>query len=306
MLVVDLRIGAAGSRPVSKVAWQQPAGTITVLFGPSGAGKTTVLRAVAGLLDATGLLTWHGRPLMGQPVYRRPVGYVAQDASVFPHWPVAYQIAQARPGHQLDDRAQAMVSTLGLEPLMARRSRTLSGGQAQRVVMARTLARDPEILLLDEPFSSLDAVTRRDLGRFVRQWAEAHRAAVVMASHDWQEVERLADQVLLMDAGQILGWGPPAMLFRSPPSARAAMLVGYDIIWRGFALHPLQAEWAAVDACPIAVEGTVRHVTDTGLGWVATIELDADRMVDAVGSRETPPKPGQHVRVGFWAPKVAS
>ena len=306
MLAADLR--ALG--PIdAEAAWETPAGSITVLFGPSGAGKTTILRMVGGFHPAEGALTWRpadtDRPtdLLTRPPWRRPVGYVAQGGSLFSHWSVGRQIAEAAgvrgPG---DPRVVERLVLVGLDGMADRRPRQLSGGQQQRAALARALARRPAVLLLDEPFAHLDAVGRRELDERLLEVTRSERLHVIMATHDWEEVERVADDVLLIDVGRVAVSGPPRHVFQNPPTARAAALLGYTLR-RGWALHPRRAEWREPDACPLHIEAPVATARAGGLGSLVVLR-GGDSVWEAWWPGEGAPAVGQLVRVGWWAPRI--
>lgn len=303
MLSVDLTAAAGGVTRI-RAAWEQPAGAVVALFGPSGAGKTTLIRAVAGLVPAAGTIRWRERALDRLPPWERPVGYVAQEPSLFPHWTVRRQIAEARPSRRFDAAAEMWVDALGLGGLLDRRPAELSGGQAQRAALARALARDPEILLLDEPFSGLDALWRRRAGDLVAAWAADAPRTVLLSSHAWDEVERLADRVLILDAGALLAQGTPQELFLHPPLARVARLLGYSARIGRRVLHPGRTEWGRPDRCPLVVTGVVRRRRPAGGGWAVELETPDGTVVEAHGAG-VPPEPGSVVRVGFWAPEVS-
>lgn len=212
---------------------------ITALFGPSGAGKTSCLRAIAGLDRGS-----QGRVSLGNevwqdsarrvfvPPHRRRLGYVTQEASLFVHRSVAgnldYGYRRAgRPAHI--DRG-ALVDQFGLRPLLGRRVDTLSGGERQRVAIVRALLSDPSLLLFDEPLSALDATSRNDLLGRLENLHTALAVPMIYVSHAIDEVARLADHLVLLDAGHIVAQGPlQATLARLDLSAALAEAVGVVI-----------------------------------------------------------------------------
>jgi molybdate transport system ATP-binding protein len=192
---------------------------ITVLFGPSGSGKTTVLRCVAGLERARGEVRVSGRTWQDDaygeflPTSRRPLGYVFQEASLFPHLSVAgnlhYAQRRARDANAISlDRA---VELLGIGELLDRSTADLSGGERQRVAIARALATQPELLLLDEPLASLDPARRRELLPWLEHLRDGLGIPMLYVTHSADEMARLADTVVLMDAGRVVASGPPAV-----------------------------------------------------------------------------------------------
>jgi molybdate transport system ATP-binding protein len=189
---------------------------ITVLFGPSGSGKTTVLRCLAGLERAAGVVQVAGQAWQDDarglflPAWQRPVGYVFQEASLFPHLDVAgnlrYAQRRARP-RAAPVPLEAVIELLGLGPLLARATHDLSGGERQRVAIARALATQPELLLLDEPLASIDPARRRDLLPWLEHLRDGLRIPMLYVTHSADEMARLADTLVLMDAGRVLAQG---------------------------------------------------------------------------------------------------
>ena len=201
------------------VALELPARGVSALFGASGCGKTTLLRALAGLERAAGRVAIDGELWQDDatgrfvPTHRRALGYVTQEAALFPHLDVrrnlGYGLCRIAPTARrisLDD----IVDLLGLGALMARRPATLSGGERQRVAIARALATSPRLLLLDEPLSALDAARKAELLPCLERLNEALAIPIVYVSHAIDEVARLADHLVLMDAGRVRAAGPLA------------------------------------------------------------------------------------------------
>jgi molybdate transport system ATP-binding protein len=195
---------------------------ITALFGPSGAGKTTLINVIAGLIrPAQARITLGGRVLNDSrsgiflPPHRRRLGYVFQDARLFPHLNVRSNLLFAR----LIGRAQIstvafeqIVDLLGLEPLLHRRPRSLSGGERSRVAIGRALLSQPDLLLLDEPLAALDEARRADILPWLERLRDAVALPMLYVSHRSDEVERLADRLILLQRGQVSAAGPLADL----------------------------------------------------------------------------------------------
>ena len=220
-------------------------GELLALVGPSGSGKTSVLRAVAGLLKGPQL---QGRVSVGgaaedvwfdsarglwQTPQQRRVGLVFQHYALFPHLSALENVALAADAGKTADYLAALFERMGLAGLQQRRPSQLSGGQQQRVALARALAREPQVLLLDEPFSAVDAPTRQTLYRELAALRQSVAMPMVLVTHDLQEARRLADRVVILDAGESLQSGPPATVFASPRNARVAELVGIQNHFRG-------------------------------------------------------------------------
>jgi molybdate transport system ATP-binding protein len=210
-----------------------PASGVTGLFGPSGCGKTSVLRCIAGLSRlphgycAVNGDVWQDGALF-RPTHRRPVGYVFQEASLFPHLSVKNNLLYGAPGGRAPEGAgmigfEEVAELLGLARLMARASHHLSGGERQRVAVGRALLSQPKLLLMDEPLSALDRQTRDEILPFLERLHASLSLPILYVSHDMAEVERLADHLVLMEAGRVRASGPLSVLQADPdlPLARA-------------------------------------------------------------------------------------
>ncbi len=193
-------------------------GEVLALFGPSGSGKTSVLRAIAGLSrPQSGRIVCDGKVWLDTdkgiylPAQARKSGFVFQSFALFPHMTALGNVMAAmshRPARERLEQARNLLRQVGLEsPLESRHPATLSGGQQQRVAVARALARDPQVLLLDEPFSALDTALKRELLPFVSKLAHAAGIPVVFVSHSMDEVLQLADTIVLMDEGRMAASG---------------------------------------------------------------------------------------------------
>ncbi|MFO7777904.1 MAG: ABC transporter ATP-binding protein [Nitriliruptoraceae bacterium] len=219
---------------VDRVDLEVPRGSLTALLGPSGCGKTTVLRLVAGLLDPDeGAIEIDGQLVTGPGVAvapeRRNVGMVFQDYALFPHLDVARNVAyglRKLPRHQRADRVASALRLVGLETLGQRLPTELSGGQQQRVALARALAPEPDLILLDEPFSNLDASLRAAVREEVRTILHAAEQTAVFVTHDQEEALSLADQVAVMDRGRVHQVAAPQTLYTEPATRFVAEFVG--------------------------------------------------------------------------------
>ncbi len=215
-LSVRLRHDFPGAR--MDMAFEVPSPGVTALFGPSGAGKTTIILAAAGLLrpdacriEVDGQVLADTATGMWLPPERRRAGLVFQDARLFPHMSVAtnlrFGMRRVAPGTvKFDD----VVELLGIGGLLDRRPHTLSGGERQRVAIGRALLAHPHLLLMDEPLASLDSARKAEILPYLTRLKTALRLPVLYVTHDLDEVTRLADSIVLIEAGRVVGFGPLA------------------------------------------------------------------------------------------------
>jgi iron(III) transport system ATP-binding protein len=227
---------AYGTNPVlTGVDLHVPARSLTAVLGPSGCGKTTLLRLVAGFDDPdAGTIALGGDVVAGagrtRPPQHRRVGYVPQEGALFPHLSVGANVLFGLPRRARTD-AGRWLELVGLPAdLVRRHPHELSGGQQQRVALARALAPEPSIVLLDEPFSSLDAGLRESTRRAVADALTAAGATAVLVTHDQAEALSLADQVAVMRSGQLVQLAAPEVLYQSPSDAGVAGFVGDAVL----------------------------------------------------------------------------
>jgi iron(III) transport system ATP-binding protein len=235
-LVLDLRAvtrSFGGAPAVDRLSLSAAPGEFLVLLGPSGCGKTTTLRLIAGFeMPDAGQILINGHPVAGNghavPPERRRVGMVFQEYALFPHLNVEQNIAFGLSGDKPARRARAaaLMTMVGLSGLGERMPYALSGGQQQRVALARALAPQPEIVLLDEPFSNLDAALRGQVRREVREILRQSGAACVFVTHDQEEALSLADRVAVMFGGRIAQAGTPQEIYERPASRAVAEFIG--------------------------------------------------------------------------------
>jgi osmoprotectant transport system ATP-binding protein len=230
---VSYHINVIPSRAiVSNLSLTIPSGETLVLLGRSGSGKTTLLKLINRLLlPTTGQILVEGRPTTdSNPILlRRHIGYVIQDAGLFPHFTVSQNIALVPTLEHWDPsrtaaRVRELLLLVGLDPaeFSSRRPRELSGGQRQRVGVARALAADPPILLMDEPFGALDPVTRSELQREFGALARRLGKTIVFVTHDLREALLLGSRIALLEAGRLVALASPQeFLHLDHPEARA-------------------------------------------------------------------------------------
>ncbi|MFF7791844.1 ATP-binding cassette domain-containing protein [Streptomyces sp. NPDC007991] len=213
-------------------------GDVVALLGPNGAGKTTALRALAGLTPLTsGHLRLDGTPLDATPPESRPVGVVFQDYLLFPHLTALDNVAfgpRCRGAGKAEARAQAAewLDRMGLADRAGAKPRRLSGGQAQRVAVARALATRPRLLLLDEPLAALDARTRLEVRAQLRRHLAEFEAVAVLVTHDPLDAMVLADRLVVVEHGRVVQEGTPSHIARHPRTDYIARLVGLNL-YRG-------------------------------------------------------------------------
>ncbi len=212
---------------------QVDTGEVVAILGPSGCGKSTLLRAVAGLqpLDS-GEVCWDGENLAGVPVHRRDFGLMFQEHALFSHRDVAANVAFGLRMQKIDAarrsrRVREVLALVGLAGFGERQIATLSGGEAQRVALARSLAPEPRLLMLDEPLGSLDRPRREELTEELRVLLRRIGVTVAHVTHDHDEAFAVADRVAVMRSGRIARIGTPSDVWRDPRGAAVARFLGH-------------------------------------------------------------------------------
>jgi len=219
-------------RAVDEVTLDIPEGQLVCLLGPSGCGKTTLLRLIAGLEEASaGRILLGGADLTGVPCHRRDFGMVFQSLALFPHLDVAGNIAyplrlRGVPAARRHERVRELLELVRLEGLGTRRIHQLSGGQRQRVAIARGLAIDPQVFLLDEPLSALDANLREHMQMELRQLQQRLGVTTIVVTHDQKEALTMADLVVVLSEGRVQQVGAPMEIYRDPANAFVAGFIG--------------------------------------------------------------------------------
>jgi sulfate transport system ATP-binding protein len=214
------------------VSVEVPAGSLTALLGPSGSGKSTLLRVIAGLeRPDSGEVLLDGRNVTATPPQRRGVGFVFQHYAAFRHMSVYENVAfglrvRKRPRKEVRDRVDELLSLVQLDGLAKRYPAQLSGGQRQRMGLARALAVDPSVLLLDEPFGALDARVRKELRRWLRRLHDETRTTTLIVTHDQEEAMDVSDQIVLMNQGRIEQVADPRELYENPANEFVMGFVG--------------------------------------------------------------------------------
>ena len=248
--IADLVVAYGSHRAVDGVSLHIASGSTVAVVGPSGSGKSSLLRAIAGLEPVdSGVVSLFGTDHTVSPPNERGLGLMFQDHALFPHLDVAGNVAfglkmQRQSDEFIDARTSEVLEMVGLADFGSRSIETLSGGEAQRVALARSLAPAPNLLMLDEPLGSLDRVLREDLVTELRSLFDQLDLTVIHVTHDQQEAFSLADEVIVMRDGRVEQQGPPAEIWHRPTSSFVASFLGHQNIWQtagGPVLAPLQA-----------------------------------------------------------------
>ena len=298
-------------------------GQVLAVLGPSGSGKSTLLRAVAGLEPVSaGRVSWDGTDLAGTPTHKRGFALMFQDGQLFGHLTVARNIGYAlrlRRTPNAAARVRELLALVGLEGYGERLPATLSGGERQRVALARSLAVQPRLLLLDEPLSALDAGLRERLAHDLRDILRAAGTTALMVTHDQEEAFTVADRLAVMRAGRVVQQGEISAVWRAPADAQTALFLGYAKVLEGAPAAVLlrAAELPETDAA-VAVRRSALLVAPAGplSGTVVSarvtpeqirlvVEVDGVGDLDAVARLDTHPAAGDRVSMVVDASRLA-
>jgi ABC-type Fe3+/spermidine/putrescine transport system ATPase subunit len=298
-------------RPVlTDVTFDVAPGEFVTLMGPNGSGKTTLLRTLVGLepMDA-GEVRLGGRRLNGVPTHRRGIGLLFQEPTLLPRRTVRENVAfgpeiQRLAPRDIDERVDEMLELLHLGPLADRPSHALSGGERQRVALARTLAARPSLVLLDEPFASVDPEIRAELRAEFRAVLRARRISVIHVTHDRDEGLFLGDRVLILSEGRLAQSGPPEGVFRQPRTRAVARFLGYNVHEGADGARAVHPADVILEPPGGSLPGQVLAAGSVGRGWVAYVDLAIGARWECRGSEDgTRPKAGDRVSVR-WARDV--
>ena len=284
--VTDAHKNYGSFTALDDVSLDIPAGSLTALLGPSGSGKSTLLRAIAGLEDLdSGTVVIEGRDVTGVPPQKRGIGFVFQHYAAFKHMTVRDNVAfgltiRKRPKAEVRRKVDELLEVVGLAGFQHRYPAQLSGGQRQRMALARALAVDPQVLLLDEPFGALDAKVREDLRRWLRRLHDEVHVTTVLVTHDQDEALDVADRIAVLNAGRIEQVGSPDELYDNPANPFVMSFLGSVSRLNGEVARPhdlrierdrswavLEAERTGVRVTEAAVDRLVR------LGFEVRVEL---------------------------------
>jgi len=226
---------------LNDIAFTVEKGDYFILLGPSGAGKSLLLETIAGLVSPdSGTIELNGKDISRAPIQQRKIGLVFQDHAIFPHMKVKKNLAYALHGQSresIHQKIRAMSERLGISQMLDRFPSTLSGGELQRVALARTLIQEPEVLLLDEPLASMDSRLKSEIRSLLRQ---IHRGGqtIIHVTHDYEEALSLGNRIAVMDHGSILQSGTPDEVFHHPKNGFVADFIGvknfFPVITRSY------------------------------------------------------------------------
>ena len=270
---------------LDNVSLQFPQGELTALLGPSGCGKTTLLRIIAGLEHPdSGQVLLDGEDASARHVRERQVGFVFQHYALFKHMTVFENVAfglrvkprKERPSEdQIRQKVRQLLELVQLDWLSDRYPPQLSGGQRQRIALARALAVEPRVLLLDEPFGALDAKVRKELRRWLRRLHDELHVTSIFVTHDQEEALEVADQVVLMNKGKVEQLGTPDSVYNHPASPFVYGFLGNVNLFHGRVHEGVLASGGVNFDVPDHAE-----VQDTqGIAYVRPHDLDVDRYI---------------------------
>jgi len=319
----DVSIAYDGVPAVVDASLRLEDGQVLAVLGPSGSGKSTLLRAIAGLEPVTsGRVSWDGSDLDGVPTHKRGFALMFQDGQLFGHLTVARNVGYAlrlRRTPHAAARVRELLALVGLEGYEERLPATLSGGERQRVALARSLAVQPRLLLLDEPLSALDAGLRDRLANDLRDILREAGTTALMVTHDQEEAFTVADRLAVMRAGRIVQQGDIAAVWRAPADAETALFLGYARVLEGAAGGVLLRAAGLPDAdAAVAVRRSALVVADSGpvSGTVVSarvtpeqirlvVDVDGVGELDAVARLDTHPATGDRVSMVVDASRLA-
>ncbi|MEA2287909.1 MAG: sulfate/thiosulfate transport system ATP-binding protein [Solirubrobacteraceae bacterium] len=266
-------------------------GSLTALLGPSGSGKSTLLRVIAGLeAPDAGTITISGRDATGLPPQRRGIGFVFQHYAAFKHMSVRDNVAfglrvRRRPKAEVAAKVDELLRIVGLDGYQSRYPAQLSGGQRQRMALARALAVEPEVLLLDEPFGALDANVRAELREWLRRLHDEVHVTTVLVTHDQEEAMEVADCIVVLNEGHIEQVGPPRELYEEPANAFVMGFLGPVARLGGSLVRPHDLR-IATEPRDGALEAMVGRVVHLGFEVRAELILDGDETLSAQLTRD--------------------
>jgi sulfate transport system ATP-binding protein len=268
---------------LTDVSVEIPSGSLTALLGPSGGGKSTLLRVIAGLEKAdSGLVEIEGKDATKLPAQDRGVGFVFQHYAAFKHLTVARNVAfgleiRKRPKAEIKKKVDELLELVHLEQFAHRYPAQLSGGQRQRMALARALAVEPQVLLLDEPFGALDAQVRKELRAWLRRLHDQVHVTTVFVTHDQEEAMEVADSIVVMADGKVEQIGSPDQLYETPANDFVMSFLGPVTKLGGELVRPHDHE-LSVEPRAETVKASVTRVTRLGFEVRVDLEVGGEEL----------------------------
>jgi len=308
---------------VRDVSFDIERGKLIGLLGPSGGGKTSILRMLAGLeTPSSGDIVFHGKRVNDLPPQERGIGFVFQNYALFKHMTVYDNVAfglkvKRQPKDKIRERVMTLIELTGLKGFEHRYPHQLSGGQRQRVAFARALAPEPQLLLLDEPFAAIDAKIRGELRTWLKELIERVGITSIFVTHDQDEAIEVADEIMIINKGQLEQKGSPWDIYKHPQTQFVASFIGESTIveqieqLKGF---EDAADWPGTQALirpeyieigklhefrlPSATaQGIVRQLHFRGSEWMVEVEVDGTRLITYRSLEKEVLQPGQDIHV---------
>ncbi len=283
IIVRDVNKNFGDFAALTDVSVEIPSGSLTALLGPSGGGKSTLLRVIAGLEKPdSGLVEIEGRDATKLPAQDRGVGFVFQHYAAFKHLSVARNVAfgleiRKRPKADIKKKVAELLELVHLEQFAHRYPAQLSGGQRQRMALARALAVEPQVLLLDEPFGALDAQVRKELRAWLRRLHDQVHVTTVFVTHDQEEAMEVADSIVVMANGKVEQVGSPDDLYEAPANDFVMSFLGPVTTLDGRLVRPHDLE-LSVEQRPGTVAAKVTRVTRLGFEVRVDLEIDGTEL----------------------------
>jgi sulfate/thiosulfate transport system ATP-binding protein len=283
-----------------------PTGQLTALLGPSGGGKSTLLRVIAGLESSdSGRISIEGVDATKLPAQKRGVGFVFQHYAVFKHMTVAKNVAfgleiRKKPKAEVAARVDELLRLVHLSQFAHRLPSQLSGGQRQRMALARALAIEPKVLLLDEPFGALDAKVRKELRDWLRRLHDEVHVTTVFVTHDQEEAMEVADEIVVINEGRVEQVGTPDQLYDEPANDFVMGFLGEVTTLNGVVLRPHDVHVSLTPQLSGAAEGTVSRLLRVGFEVRATVLTDDGEEVTVVMTRTQARHLGLEAGVRVW------
>ncbi len=332
LIISNLDKSFGDNQVLRDITFQVELGEIVVLLGPSGCGKSTLLSIIAGLEPSDrGDLAWNGGRLDGIPPHRRGFGLMFQDHVLFPHRNVfdnvAFGLQMARwPKDRIDQRVREILELVGLPDFTQRDVNTLSGGEAQRVALARSLAPHPGLLMLDEPLGSLDRSLRERLVFDLKKILKECSQTALYVTHDHEEAYVIADRIVVMNKGCIEQIGPPQIIYQEPASIFVAKFLGLYNLLPGTIQREQDQTFVETSIGRLPVEnelpgpvtvllrpdrvhlarkgenqlsGVVSEVSFRGSSCQLVVDINQQRLMFQFPSSITLPPPGDEIYLGF-------